>query len=1254
MNTSKIKIFLFAFALLSANIIHAQFVKGTGIGYSNGAPTHTPNTDTHSEFCIDTTNNKKIYLYDRDTAAWIVAGYFVQPTNVVGVPTHTPHDAQSIIAINAGDSLYHYRSGSWRLVSGGGTGTTDLTIGGSGPTFTIESSTGTDVTIGAGGIITLSESPANTLLITGTEVDGSITNEIQQIDTFEIASDSIRLSLSGDGVIYKKLFINDNSKSNEGSLVIGGSASTVTLSTNTIGSPVQTWVGSGNILVKDSSGYSVIVSPYESAVDTSYFHHQYGNSYGKLWEAGTNDNFGIELEIQDTATLSIATDQTTTLSKITSTNNAIVDQLVLDIQSHNATQGSFGNSILFKNELSNGTVSTDMARFGSYWTNPIAGTYEGAFTWQLGDFGGALTEVMKLDRTSSTGVLTIGTSAPIVIRPDYIEISQVSAPSTPATNYGRIYKFTDDSLYFVNEAGNHINLCRGTSGSAVTTNVLNLAGNTLTSTVEGIADTSLVIGELDISSATNTMTIEVNNITDNATIINSNVLSYGSVDGILTSTLNGVSDTTLITPSSDGNGIYSGDGSVPTGTLAEMSAITSASTFAIGKFRSFPSQDLDAREYGLFIEPGASGEGGARLFGADSAAQTFSYVKAFGNIGAFVSKVDLSQSTDLDQWFDYVELRADKGSENSVLRMESDSAKITTDQLRFNIDTLVISIAANEGTNGQVLTSNGYLATWSSLTNVLSYGTVDGILTSTVNGITDTTLITAAAYSDEQAQDAIGAMINGSLTYVDGTPLFHIADRDWGPFTSSSQGLVFGMDVGSIETSHILDSTILEVDLASNSVGSNAIKGGSVGTSEITDLSIVAGDIANNTITSTQVNDDYIFLQGGNTIATPGILGTNDNNGISFETNNITRMRLDTSSNLLIGASDAMTISNSVITALNGLTITGGDAVGDSIVYIPTTANATDAQGAHVFKVDNNGGTTAMTIRNNGNIGIGNPSPLERLNIGLTSAALSAGVGSEGVAITLSEIATAFGIENTAASGSTGGSGSIFYSNDGAAMVSGDRLGYIIFGGSSSSTSLRNTASVAAYAEETWVDATNYGSGIRFETTLNGGTTRNEKFRIVNDGSTWQNCGSFSAIPDAIRNEKVLRKAITGTAASELFVNGSSLQALLPSTNAIWNVSIDLVAVCTAAGNGTTTAGEAFIAKRYCGISRIGSTTALIGTVETLGTDKSNTTMSTSATTITADDTNEALKITFTPPSTAGSTTTFRVVATYRIVQVQY
>lgn len=70
------------------------------------------------------------------------------------------------------------------LTTVGGTDTDDqnLTIEGAGPTYDIAINDGTDVTISGAGIITLSESPANTLVITGTEVDGSTTNELFEIE----------------------------------------------------------------------------------------------------------------------------------------------------------------------------------------------------------------------------------------------------------------------------------------------------------------------------------------------------------------------------------------------------------------------------------------------------------------------------------------------------------------------------------------------------------------------------------------------------------------------------------------------------------------------------------------------------------------------------------------------------------------------------------------------------------------------------------------------------------------------------------------------------------------------------------------------------------------------------------------------------------------------------------------------------------------------------------------------------------------
>ena len=152
--------------------------------------------------------------------------------------------------------------------------------------------------------------------------------------------------------------------------------------------------------------------------------------------------------------------------------------------------------------------------------------------------------------------------------------------------------------------------------------------------------------------------------------------------------------------------------------------------------------------------------------------------------------------------------------------------------------------------------------------------------------------------------------------------------------------------------------------------------------------------------------------------------------------------------------------------------------------------------------------------------------------------------------------------------------------------------------------------------------------------------------------------GQFSALADAQMATIQMRASITGTAITELFLDGAQysagVRAILPATNSIWMARIQIVAVCTAQGNGTTATGAAYVTERTVGIKRLNTTTSLIGAVQTIGTAQADASMSTSVVTITADDTNEALKVEFTPPTTAGTTSTFRVVATVQLTQVKY
>lgn len=141
-----------------------------------------------------------------------------------------------------------------------------------------------------------------------------------------------------------------------------------------------------------------------------------------------------------------------------------------------------------------------------------------------------------------------------------------------------------------------------------------------------------------------------------------------------------------------------------------------------------------------------------------------------------------------------------------------------------------------------------------------------------------------------------------------------------------------------------------------------------------------------------------------------------------------------------------------------------------------------------------------------------------------------------------------------------------------------------------------------------------------------------------------------------------LARSITGTAASELTIDGTSpvsaTRAILNlptgATNGrLWNAKIQLSAICQTAG-GSVTVGESFIGTYNVGIKRIGANTSLVGTVQNMITAQSDTNMSSSVVTITADDTNESLKIEFTPPTGANASTVIRVVATVYLTEVGY
>ncbi len=260
-------------------------------------------------------------------------------------------------------------------------GATDLSFTGTASPVTLNSSTGGDVTFTAGGINAFSASGTN-ITITATEVDGSITNELQTLSNTSNAT-----------------------------------THTVTLS-NTGGS-VQLAEGSGITLTTTGTGLDGIVTIAATGGGGGDVNNN-GNSFGAGFVIGSNDNNTVSLEQNNTTVLTIGTNKNITATNSVAATNTVTDQLALNINSTGTAAANFGNGILFRGESST-TNDQEMARIRSYWTTATHASREAAFGIMLGDNGGALAEAFKFDRADDAeGSLTIGTASALRIDNDQI------------------------------------------------------------------------------------------------------------------------------------------------------------------------------------------------------------------------------------------------------------------------------------------------------------------------------------------------------------------------------------------------------------------------------------------------------------------------------------------------------------------------------------------------------------------------------------------------------------------------------------------------------------------------------------------------------------------------------------------------------------------------------------------------------------------------------------------------------------------
>ena len=210
---------------------------------------------------------------------------------------------------------------------------------------------------------------------------------------------------------------------------------------------------------------------------------------------------------------------------------------------------------------------------------------------------------------------------------------------------------------------------------------------------------------------------------------------------------------------------------------------------------------------------------------------------------------------------------------------------------------------------------------------------------------------------------------------------------------------------------------------------------------------------------------------------------------------------------------------------------------------------------------------------------------------------------------------------------------------------------------------LDNSASVVGEIETNGTDfiiSSENSLNLKLEVDANPQVVFNDKqsagfFQAVGEfrGEVRQAATILTNPGDAIHSTVVISRETDNTG-GELFLDGSTERCTIPS-DALWYAKVEAIAFCSN-GDGTVSTGDAYaINYPLVAIKNIGGTTSLLPVLSGGAPDVYSDASMTGATLVpAADNTNDALTVTFTPPGGAGAAATFITVATIQITQTLY
>ncbi|MBL0738723.1 hypothetical protein JI750_17640 [Flavobacterium sp. GN10] len=530
--------------------------------------------------------------------------------------------------------------------------------------------------------------------------------------------------------------------------------------------------------------------------------------------------------------------------------------------------------------------------------------------------------------------------------------------------------------------------------TAATTNTLSLTGNMLTSTVNGVAATSDAVSGVSNASAVNTSTVTVNGVTSSgAPIINSNATSLTGAN--LTTTVNGVASTSLdltpaikagetittVTPIVNSGSVIATYTNEAGGTPVEIQqTVTKQSQDPATGIISFINEEgLSSDANVISTDPAniitVGPDGGALLTPtALAVATTVSNTSAVNSLSTTVNGVTGTTvpiiNTNETSLNGGDLITTINGVASAPLDLTPIITAATTNTLSLTGNTLtstvngvvatsdaVSAVSNTSAINTSTITVNGITSSGAPIINSNAASLTGASLTTTVNGVASTAL---------DLTPAIAAATTNTLTAVNGDLISTVN----GVVTTPAVPVLIAADNG-------LTATNGNVQLGGNLIIPTTINTDSANTLALTGL--MHGDPMNEilvtdpigiirTIKPVELNMNDWSINGNMGIQSQfNFLGTLDDANLVFKRNNTPAGRIETD-NTAFGVNALNTNSTGVRNVAMGTSVlpvnTTGEsntALGNYTLFSNTTGSNNAASGTYALSTNTTGNFNTAT-----------------------------------------------------------------------------------------------------------------------------------------------------------------------------------------------------------------------------------------------------------------------------------------------------